>query len=202
MKKRKISGSNLRILSIAFAGGRIDRNTYLKLRTQQLGALEFDKPVPELPANLLEITIPTVKVDSSHVEMRSGKDARLWLYVSALVIALAVIAAGLWYADIIPGRDEKPRQVRQLEPGDYAQRLISNPDWSERDINAFLRSWGTRTPSAKAAARDTRWYLALENEIIKRINKSRLQLETNPDSLTAQRELNELRRFYGQLSSN
>ncbi|MBN1377899.1 MAG: hypothetical protein JXA04_01535 [Gammaproteobacteria bacterium] len=201
-KKNKISGSNLRILSIAYAGGRIDRTTYLRLRTQQLGALEFDKPLPELPANLLEIDIPTVKVDSSHVDIKKHTGNRLWLHITTTVVIIAAIAAGLWYGDIIPGKSEKPRQVKQLEPFDYAQRLLQNPDWNERDVNAFLRSWGTRTPAAKANARNSNWYLSLENEIIKRINKSRLQLETDPGSVIAQRELADLRRFYGQLSSN
>lgn len=202
MRKRKISGSNLRILSIAFAAGRIDRNTYLKLRTQQLGALEFEKPIPELPANLLEISIPTVKVDASQLNIQKSKGSRLGLYIVTAAVILITILAGLWYAEIIPGEAEKPRQVRLPEPKDYAQRLLVNPDWSERDINAFLRSWGTRTPAAKTAARNSRWYLDLENEIIKRINKARLQLETDPESLTAQRALADLRRFYGQLSSN
>jgi hypothetical protein len=40
-KKQKPEGSHLRILSIAYATGRLDRETYLRLRTRQLGALEF-----------------------------------------------------------------------------------------------------------------------------------------------------------------
>lgn len=201
-KKQKIPGSNLRILSIAYASGRLDRNSYLRLRTQQLGALEFNKPVPELPANLLEISIPTIKVDTAQISIKKPDNKRWPLYLSISVIVIAAIIGGLWYADILPGKRDKPPQVRQLEPQDYAQQLLKNPDWNERDMNAFLRSWGVHTPAAKAAARNQRWYLTLENEIIKRINKARFQLETDPESIQTQRELAELRRFYGQLSSN
>lgn len=201
-KKHKFSGSNLRILSIAYAGGRIDRNTYLKLRTMQLGALEFKKPIPELPSDLMEINIPSVKVDASQINASKSKGKKFLLYPVVIIVVLGAIGAGLWYAELIPGQTDKPRQTRQLEPRDYAQRLLKNPEWSERDINAFLRIWGTRTPAAKTAARNTRWYLSLENEIIKRINKLRLQLETRPESLATQRELEQLRLFYGQLTSN
>ena len=205
MAKRKLKSpdTNLRILSIAYASGRIDRKTYTRLRTQQLGALEFNKPIPQLPENLKKIIIPTVKVDASTVDVKQPRTKLYWLYST---VALLIVGAGLgvlWYAELIPGSQAtKPVQVRQLEPRDYAQRLLVSPDWNDRDINAFLRVWGTRTEAAKSAARNSRWYLSLENEIIKRINKSRLKLERDPDLQIEQRELARLNRFYGQLTTN
>ncbi len=202
-KKQKFSGTNLRILSIAYANKRIDRTTYLKLRTQQLGAIEFNKPIPELPANLMEIVVPSIKVDAPSGGVSTSGGNFVWRYVAIAALLIAASVTGLWFADVIPGsKSEKPVQIRQLEPVDYAERLLRNPDWNERDINAFLRTWGTRTEVAKTAARNSQWYLALENEIIKRINKTRLQLERNPDLQAEQRELARLNRFYGQLTSN
>ncbi len=202
-KKLKSPDANLRILSIAYASGRIDRKTYTRLRTQQLGALEFNKPMPPLPDNLMEIVIPTVKVDASMVDVKHPRTKQYWLYVGVALLVLGIGLGALWNAKLIPGsQPAKPVQVRQLEPRDYAQRLLDTLDWNDRDINAFLRIWGTRTDAAKSAARNSRWYLSLENEIIKRINKSRLKLERDPDLQAEQRELARLNRFYGQLTSN
>lgn len=89
----KIEGSNLRILSIAFANNRIDRKTYLRLRTQQLSALEFSKPLPSLPSELLDINVPSVKIDAPHVS--NSKDYTpiiKWLLFAVIALAVATAA--------------------------------------------------------------------------------------------------------------
>ena|SRR5688572_4290823 len=89
----KIEGSNLRILSIAFANNRIDRKTYLRLRTQQLSALEFSKPLPSLPSELLDISVPLVKIDAPHVGSNPDYGPAIkWLIITLIALAAASVA--------------------------------------------------------------------------------------------------------------
>ena len=93
----KIEGSNLRVLSIAFANNRIDRKTYLRLRTQQLSALEFSKPVPSLPSELLDISVPLIKIDAPHVGSKPDYSAVIKGLIFALIALAAVTAAYIGY---------------------------------------------------------------------------------------------------------
>lgn len=58
--------NNLRRLSASFARGLADKSTYRKLRTAQLSALEFNRKLPDLPAEMTNIVIPKQKIDVPH----------------------------------------------------------------------------------------------------------------------------------------
>ncbi|HEY3486834.1 MAG TPA: hypothetical protein VGL10_02105, partial [Gammaproteobacteria bacterium] len=90
-KSGNIGSSNLRILAIAFANNRIDRKTYVRLRTQQLGALEFSRPLPPLPPELLDISIPSVKLDAPHVNKKTGGGLPIikWAVIGLIILAVA-----------------------------------------------------------------------------------------------------------------
>ena len=98
-KAGKIEGSNLRVLAIAFANNRIDRKNYLRLRTQQLSALEFSKPLPPLPPELLDISVPSVKIDAPHVNKKDNGPIIKWLIIALITLA-AVTAAYVGYLKI------------------------------------------------------------------------------------------------------
>lgn len=196
-KKQKPEGSHLRILSIAYATGRLDRETYLRLRTRQLGALEFGKPLPDIPEDLWDIHIPTVKIDASYLGRRKRRRAGLLIALVAIVV-LGGIGAGLWYTLNQPP-PAPARADQQFTAEDYARRLLESTEWSERDMNAFIRLWAARSSDSKNRARQTEWYLALDNEVIKRINRVRRQ---DGEAAQNERRLERLRRFQAQLSSN
>ena len=198
---KKFHGTNLRILSIAYATGRMDRDTYLKLRTQQLGAMEFNKPIPPLPGDLLDINVPSVKLDAPYIGKRGSKV----LIISIIVIVLlAALGGGGYYAfrtGMLTGEKPSTEKVQQLTPEKQALKLMSQQEWSERDIELFLRAWSTLTESAKKKARTSQWYAVLENEIIQRVNKLKLQQNAADSPGAYKKELNTLRAFYGQLAT-
>lgn len=198
---KKLQGTNLRILSIAYANGRIDRSAYLKLRTQQLSALEFNKPIPPLPEALLDINVPMVKLDAPYTVSRSSKNM---LVKTALVLLAITVAGGgfyAWQSGLLGARHPdtaKPQQL--LTPEQQAIKLITAPEWTERDIEAFTRLWSRYSTEAKIKARGTDWYRTLENEVIQRINRLKLLRSTANDETAYQTELNRLRIFYAELA--
>ena len=197
---KKIQGSNLRILSIAYATGRMDRDTYLKLRTQQLGAMEFNKPIPQLPEELVDISVPSVKLDAPYIGKRSSKA----LIISAIIILLLIGLGGGGYYAFQTGMFSESKtastvKVQQLTPEKQALKMINQAQWSQRDIELFLKAWSSYSAQAKHAAREAQWYVVLENEIIQRINKLKLQQGTEDAPTPNKKELNNLRSFYGQL---
>lgn len=198
---KKLQGTNLRILSIAYANGRIDRSTYLKLRTQQLSALEFNKPIPPLPEALLDISVPMVKLDAPYTVSRSNKN----MLVKAALVLLAITVAGggfyAWQSGLLgAGRPDTAKAQRLLTPEQQAIKLITAQEWTEQDIEAFTRLWSRYSTEAKIKARGTDWYRTLENEVIQRINRLKLLRSTADDETTYQAELNRLRIFYAELA--
>lgn len=81
----KKEGSKIRILSIAYAQGRLTKESYRRLRTSQLSALDFDKPSPELPADLNDIEIPKINID---LPRSSGKQQRK---LSIIIVILGIL---------------------------------------------------------------------------------------------------------------
>lgn len=200
---KKIQGSTLRRLSIAYAGGRLDRTTYLRLRTQQLGALEFNRPLPPLSEELLDINVPSVKLDAPYSAARSG--------FSPILLAIAVLVAlslggGLYYAwqnGFFGAKNTAAAKAQPLTPDKLALNLIAQTgEWTEADISAFIKAWSNYSREAKENARTSQWYGVLENEIIQRINKLKLQKESvTDDDRVYQTQLNNLRIFYAQLAA-
>lgn len=198
---KKLQGTNLRILSIAYANGRIDRSTYLKLRTQQLSALEFNKPIPPLPEALLDISVPMVKLDAPYTVSRSNRN----MLVKAALVLLAITVAGggfyAWQSGLFSARGPDAAKAQQLlTPEQQAIKLITAPEWTERDIATFTRLWSRYSTEAKIKARGTDWYRTLENEVIQRINRLKLLRSTAGDETAYQTELNRLRIFYAELA--
>ncbi len=84
--------NNIRRLSTAYARGMIDSDTYRRLRTMQLGALEFEKEAPALPEDISGITVPHKTVDQPHVlelAESSNKSSVLWA-----IFGIAAFVAG------------------------------------------------------------------------------------------------------------
>lgn len=198
---KKLQGTNLRILSIAYAAGRIDRDTYLKLRTQQLGALEFNKPIPPLPEPLLDINVPMVKLDAPYTVSRSHKNL---LQGIALVLLAVTVASGgfyAWQSGLFGGGRPGPAKAQQsLDPQQLAIELITTPEWSEQDLEAFTKTWSRYSTEAKIKARGSDWYRTLENEVVQRINRLKLLRSTEDDENAYRTELNRLRIFYAELA--
>lgn len=199
-------GSHLRVLAIAYATGRISRDIYLKERTRQLGAMEFGKPLPGLPEDLLDIVIPTVKIDASYVNAtKQGRGrGKIILFIVVLLLVFIGAGAGAWYSGLLFQKEKPKAQVSQPKLADYAGRLLRNPQWSERDLKTFLRLWASHSATAREKARRQTWYLKLDNEIIKRINQAELRKNnTSEEELPRlMRQLNLLRAFQAKLSSN
>lgn len=192
----KIEGSNLRILAIAFANNRIDRKAYLRLRTQQLSALEFSKPLPPLPAELLDISVPSVKIDAPHVNTRANGPAIKWLLIALIALAAAT-AAYVGYLKLgnspAASRAEKPTLEQQ------ALTLLTTPNWSQEDMESFAGNWSALSDEEKQAARQTAWFSALEGDILKRINQFKQQRSPSEDLREYQSKLNALRVFYAEV---
>lgn len=88
-----LSDNNIRKLSAAHARGLIDTTSYRRLRTTQLSALEFGKPLPTLPIEMTDISIPKQKIDAPHQpKVKKSKSPFL-----LIVIVTVVIVAGAAY---------------------------------------------------------------------------------------------------------
>lgn len=199
-RKQKPQGSSLRMLSMAYAAGRLDRETYLRLRTRQLGALEFGKPLPDIPEDLWDITIPTVKIDASYLGAKKRNKTGFLVALIAIIV-LSAIGTGTWFAMNRPA-PAPARADKQLTAEDYAHRLLQSVEWSERDMTAFTRLWAARSTAAKNRARQRDWYLALENGVIKRINRVKRRIDETANAAQHGRQLERLRIFQAQLTSD
>ena len=200
VKKRKSKnpqGSGLRVLSIAYANGRLDRAAYLKLRTQQLSALNFEKPVPDLPEELHDIIVPSIKIDAPHGKQPGGKKKRLFIAVIIALLLAAGLAGYLWFSG---EQSLKQSAAKQTDIEQQARVLLRTPSWSIQDIEAFEATWSAYSATAKSTAKQSKWYLALENEIIKRINQTKLQQNASTADPQLQNRLNSLRVFYATLT--
>jgi hypothetical protein len=196
-KTGKIEGSNLRVLAIAYANNRISRDNYIKLRTRQLSALDFGKPLPELPPDLLDINVPNVKIDAPHVGKKEMN--KPLLMIVGLVIAIGIGAAA--YVGLMHISDsDKSAQGTEPSLEEQAQKLLSTAAWTEQDLETFSTLWEARSDAAKQQARQTEWFYELENEIIKRINQAKLQRGSAADLRDYQERLNALRIFYAELT--
>lgn len=204
-KNKNTKATHIRVLASAYSSGRIERNEYIKERTRQLAAIEFGKPLPPLPEDLLDIRIPTIKIDASYIS--SKRRQRRTIKIIIICIALLGIggtAAGLWFAGVFSPQPQPQAQVKQPKLSDYANRLLQNPNWSKRDIIAFLRVWATHSSAAREKVRRATWYVKLDNEIIKRINQAKLRLGAaeKEEQAAIKNELELLRAFQAKLSSN
>jgi hypothetical protein len=191
-----IEGSSLRILSIAFANNRIDRKTYLRLRTQQLSALEFSKPLPPLPAELLDISVPSVKIDAPHVTKKDYAPAIKWLIIA--LAALGVVTAA--YVGYL--RVQNTSTVAQVPAPTLEQRartLLAKPAWSQEDLETFAGHWSALAEDEKLATRQDAWFVELESEILRRINQLKQQRASTDDLREYQNRLNALRVFYAEV---
>lgn len=86
--------NNLRKLSAAHARGLIDSSNYRRLRTTQLSAIEFGKPLPELPSEMTDITIPKKKIDAPHQPTRKKSSSSL---IVIFIVAICAIAGCVYY---------------------------------------------------------------------------------------------------------
>jgi hypothetical protein len=196
-KTGKIEGSNLRVLAIAYANNRITRENYLKLRTRQLSALDFGKPLPELPSDLLDINVPNVKIDAPHIGKKELN--KPVILIAGLLIAIGVCTA-IYVGFMRVSDNTKSGQVSEPSLEQQAQKLLTSSNWTEQDIETFSTLWEARSDSAKQQARQTDWFYELENEIIKRINQAKLQRGSGADLREYQEHLNTLRIFYAELT--
>jgi hypothetical protein len=196
-KTGKIEGSNLRILAIAFANNRIDRKTYLRLRTQQLSALEFSKPLPALPSELLDINVPSVKIDAPHVSNKPDYGPVIKWLIAALIALAVATAAYVGYLRLQNGSEVSQAPAPTLQQ--RAQSLMAKQDWTQNDLSAFADSWSALSDVEKKAARQDPWFPQLEAEILQRINLLKQQ-RGNADNLREyQNKLNALRVFYAEV---
>ena len=86
-----LADNNLRRLSAAYARGLIDSRIYRRMRTEQLSAMEFDRKAPELPVEMMDLTIPRKKIDAPH-EPKVNKSSKTGLILTLVVIVLISIA--------------------------------------------------------------------------------------------------------------
>ncbi len=91
--------NNLRRLSAAHARGLIDTPTYRRLRTAQLGAMEFNRKVPELPEDMQNIAIPKQKIDVPH-EPRKTKSSKTGLIIGLIIVAAIAAGAAYFYLQL------------------------------------------------------------------------------------------------------
>lgn len=89
-----LSDNNIRKLSAAHARGLIDTTSYRRLRTTQLSAIEFGKPLPPLPTEMTDISIPKQKIDAPHQPKVKKAKPPVMLFV---IIAIAVAAGAAYY---------------------------------------------------------------------------------------------------------
>lgn len=190
----KIEGSNLRILAIAFANNRIDRKTYLRLRTQQLSALEFSKPLPTLPPELLDISVPSVKIDAPHVNSKPDYGPVIKWLIAAL-IALAAATAG--YVGYLRLQNSSEVEAPTLEQ--QARTLLAKQDWAQKDLDAFADRWSALSEEEKHAARQELYFIELSGEIERRIGQIKQQRGTTDNLREYQNRLNALRVFYTEV---
>lgn len=195
-KSGKVEGSNLRVLSIAFANNRIDRKTYLRLRTQQLSALEFSKPVPPLPPELLDISVPSVKIDAPHVNKKDYGPVIKWLLIALVALGVAT-AAYVGYLRSQNTSASSQAQAPTLEQ--QAGTLLAKQAWSEEDMESFAANWSALADEEKLSARQSPWFAELESDILKRINQLKQQRSTTDDLREYQSRLNALRVFYAEV---
>jgi hypothetical protein len=192
----KIEGSNLRILAIAFANSRIDRKTYLRLRTLQLSALEFSKPLPPLPPELLDINVPSVKIDAPHISKRDNGPIIRWVIIAIAVLAIATAA----YVTILmlnssSGAGTAPTLTLEQQ----AQTLLTVPTWSQQEMETFSGRWSALSNEEKLSARQAPWFPVLESDIVRRINLLKQQRGDTDDIREYQSRLNALRVFYAEV---
>lgn len=195
-KSGKVEGSNLRVLSIAFANNRIDRKTYVRLRTQQLSALEFSKPLPPLPPELLDISVPSVKIDAPHVTRKDYGPLIKWLLIG--LVALGVLTAayvGYLYSRNTSEVYEAPAPTLEQQ----ALALLAKPAWSQEDLENFAGNWSALSDEEKLSKRQAPWFAELEGEILQRINQLKQQRGTTDDLREYQNRLNALRVFYAEV---
>src|SRR5688572_10130964 len=150
-KTGNIEGSNLRILAIAFANNRIDRKNYLRLRTQQLSALEFSKPLPPLPPELLDISVPSVKIDAPHVNKKDNGPIIKWLIIVLITLAAATVA----YVGYLKIQSSSVSQSLVPTPEEQARKLLDMPTWPPEEMEIFTILWSGVSAEAKLEARQT-----------------------------------------------
>lgn len=192
----KIEGSNLRVLAIAFANNRIDRKTYLRLRTQQLSALEFSRPLPPLPPELRDISVPSVKIDAPHVNRRNSGPLVKWLII-ALVVLGTISTAYIGYLRIQNTSAANRAPAPTLEQ--QARRLLAMPAWSQQEMEAFAGNWSSLSEEEKQSLRQSAWFSELESDILKRINQMKQQRSGTDGLREYQNRLNALRVFYAEV---
>lgn len=195
-KSGKVEGSNLRVLAIAFANNRIDRKTYVRLRTQQLSALEFSRPLPPLPPDLLDISVPSVKIDAPHVSKKDYRPVIKWLIIA--LAALGILTAGYvgyLYSQNASEVSEAPAPTLEQQ----ALSLLAKPAWSQEDLENFAGNWSALSDEEKLSERQSAWFAELEGEILQRINQLKQQRGTTDDLREYQSRLNALRVFYAEV---
>jgi hypothetical protein len=196
-KTGNIEGSNLRILAIAFANNRIDRKNYLRLRTQQLSALEFSKPLPPLPPELLDINVPSVKIDAPHVNKKDNGPIIKWLVIALIALAAVTVA----YVGYLKMQSSSVSQSLVPTPEQQARKLLEMPAWPPEEMEIFTILWSGLSAEAKQEARQAEWFSALKNEIANRISQLKQQRGSTDDVRDYQNKLNSLRLFYAEVAA-
>lgn len=92
--------NNLRRLSAAHARGLIDTRAYRRMRTEQLSAMEFNRKAPNLPLEMMDLTIPKQKIDAPH-QPKVTKSSKKGLIVTFIVIVLLAAGAAYYYLNYI-----------------------------------------------------------------------------------------------------
>ncbi|MGM0563699.1 MAG: hypothetical protein ACQES2_05150 [Pseudomonadota bacterium] len=163
--------TSLRILSVAYANGRLTSDQYLTLRNQQLSAIEFDKTPPPIPAELNNIEIPTVNVDPLRMQSSTSKNnKRLLLSLAALLllVSAALIALMVWQhmpesgsaAEQAP-EAQQPQPIAQPSAASAvthsAMQLINSGGKNTEALDAFYSQWPKLSDSEQSIQRQSPW---------------------------------------------
>lgn len=162
--------TNLRILSVAYANGRLTSDQYQTLRNQQLSAIEFNKAPPPIPPELNNIEIPTINVDPLRMQntSRGGKRVLLGMAAALFLISTVLIAYMVWQhmpASESPQTTDsgaaQPKPIATASPVNAvthnAMQLIRTGGEDRQALNEFKEQWRQLSDSEQNIQRQSPW---------------------------------------------